>query len=165
MIRLLTNTIWDVDRPSDIVDRPDSAPPDVPDVGEPPHQCLGVPIHWPFGHDIYITFPWARLGPTAGPDRLPFCVSIQDQGRRFLAHSRRCTERVYDAKVPCLECQTIVPRIGEVIAAVQTGKVPHKTISFSHQQLRDRLLERTQTANQWKLKVFVVLNYIGYSMF
>lgn len=130
--------------------RSGSAPPDIPDG---PHPCPGVPIYWPPGLDIYDTFPWSRLGRTAGPERFPFCLGIRGLGRGFFAFAYSCSERVKDARIPCVACRSIAPRVGEVIATAQVATVPHKTISYSPYQLRSRLLDRMRTLNQWKLKV------------
>lgn len=139
-------------RYSNINTRPGSAPPDVPD-GPP---CPGIPIFWPPELDPYDTFPWSRLGPTAGLEQFPFSISIQDQGSRFLAHSRQCTGVVHHVSVPCLECQSMSPRIERVVSAARSGIVPHKFIHFSPQQRRERLRERMDALNAWKLKVCVL---------
>lgn len=130
--------------------RSGSAPPDVPNG---PHPCPGIPIYWSSELDIYDTFPWSRLGTTAGRDRFPFCLGIRSLGRGFFAFAHGCAERVKDAKVPCMPCQSIASRVEQAMSSAQSGKAPHKTIAFSPYQLRSRLLDRMQTLNQWKLKV------------
>lgn len=147
----LTNAYSLLLRHFESVIRPDSAPPDVPDAPQP--ACPGVSIHWPPALDIYDTFPWSRLGPTAGQLRFPFHIEVQGLGRRFVAHSHLCAGTVEEEKVPCLECQAIAARVTRVVSAASAGKVPHKTVTFSPKQLRNYLQDRIQTLNQWKLKV------------
>ncbi len=82
-----------------------------------------------------------------------FC-SVEKNGCEFWVRSEKCSGLLPQGQTSaCLACQAVTEKV-EHLARLAQSAVPHTRYCFlTHEQLRERLRERDELVQGWKLKV------------